>query len=48
VGLIAVGVAALVGALLIDRHERRLHRDRHHHGRAAAHRRLMREVERQR
>jgi len=46
--LVAVMFAALVGALAIDRHERHLDRERRHHNRRAAHRRLLSELERQR
>ena len=45
--LIAIGAAALAGALLIDRHERHLDRTRFHHSRRAAHRRLLAELQRQ-
>ena len=45
--LIAIGAAALAGALLIDRHERRTDRARFRHNRKASHLRLLAELQRQ-
>jgi len=46
--LALVALAALAGAIAIDRHERHLEQHRARHNRRAAHRRLLAELERQR